>query len=243
LPARWRTYSSCWLLSEAREVTVPTLTVLKMAAKGKGKAYRWILVHQDYPHDWCLVWPFFRDKHGRGWLSHNGETGYAHRFMCRLVKGEPPTPLHGAAHSCGNGEGGCVNPRHLSWKTQAENLADCAIHGTQPKHRLGPKGHFTWEQVETIRERLLAETQLQIANSLGVSESTISDIARRKHYANPPTHNFWTEEEDTRLREAILRGENFTQAAVSVGRPVKATTARAYRIGLRSGQPPTRTVQ
>ena len=55
--------------------------------------------------------------------------------------------------------------------------------------------------------------------------------------------NHWSPDEDAALREAIGRGENFTQAAVSVGRPVKATTARAYRIGLRSGQPPTITFQ
>lgn len=38
-----------------------------MSVKGEGKAYKWILAHQDYPHkDWCLIWPFSRDKHGRG---------------------------------------------------------------------------------------------------------------------------------------------------------------------------------
>jgi hypothetical protein len=205
--------------------------------KGEGIAYKWMLAHRDYPHDeWCLIWPYFLDKNGRGWLTHNGERGYAHRFMCRLTHGDPPSTAHGAAHSCGNGHTGCVNPRHLSWKTQGENLADCIVHGTQPKHHLGPRGHFTYEQAQAIKARLGNETQLEIAKSLGVSESTISDIARGKHYARPPVHNFWTPDEDAKLRDALSRGMSFSQTAKFVGRPFSATYGRASRLGLKSAQ-------
>jgi hypothetical protein len=48
----------------------------------------------------------------------------AHRAMCRLIHGNPPTPKHQAAHSCGNGRRGCVHPGHLRWATDAENRAE-----------------------------------------------------------------------------------------------------------------------
>lgn len=46
------------------------------------------------------------------------------RHMCKLKNGDPPTPDHEAAHSCGNGKHGCINPNHLRWATDAENMAD-----------------------------------------------------------------------------------------------------------------------
>ena len=210
-----------------------------MAVKGDGKTHNWIQDHQNYPHDdWCLIWPFFRDKNGRGVISVGGKRQYAHRAMCRIVHGEPPSPEHGTAHSCGNGHLGCVNPNHLSWKTQAENLKDCAQHGTQPRHHLGPRGHFSQEEVAQIRRLLQTQTQLSIAQLYGVTESTISDIARGRYYARPPKIDYWTPDEDAKLKEAIARGYNFRKAAEFIGRPHGATTARAYRIGLKSGTPP-----
>jgi hypothetical protein len=193
------------------------------------------MTHRSYPHDrWCLIWPFFRDKHGRGVLHQEGEH-YAHRLMCKLVKGEPPTPGHGTAHSCGAGHLGCVNPHHLSWKTQAENLGDCAEHGTQPKNRVGARGHFSKHEVEQIRRLLETHTHLAIARMYRVTESTISDIARGRYYAREPKLNFWTPEEDAKIKDCMERGLNFRQMAAELGRPMPAVTGRAYRIGLRSG--------
>lgn len=33
--------------------------------------------------------------------------------MCELVYGKPPMPKHQAAHNCGKGNLGCINPKHL----------------------------------------------------------------------------------------------------------------------------------
>lgn len=212
-----------------------------MAIKGEGKAYKWILAHKDYPHDdWCLVWPFARDKHGRGMLGFDGATYWAHRFMCRLVKGDPPTADHTAAHTCGNGHGGCINPHHLDWKTQAENLEDCREHGTLVRHHGGNVRRVLPEEIKAILGARGFKTQAQLAARYGVSEGTISDIWHGRSHTGQSKINHWTPEEDARLKGAIERGLNFTQAAVTVGRPVGATSARAYRLGLKSGQPPTR---
>lgn len=216
----------------------PTLTVLKMAAKGEGKSYQWLLAHVDYRGDDCLKWPFGGDpKSGRGALQHNGIKRWAHRWMCMLAHGEPPTPKHTAAHECGKGHEGCINPRHLKWKTQAENLADCARHGTQPKHTYGSKGLLTRTQAAEIREQRGVRTQAQLAADFGVSEGAINDIWRGRTHARPSKIDFWSPEETEKLKAVLDQGLNFRQAAVHVGRPMKATIAYAYRIGLKSGQP------
>lgn len=201
----------------------------------------WILAHQSYPHEnWCLIWPFYRDKNGRGVIELDGEH-YAHRLMCKMAKGEPPTPEHGTAHSCGGGHLGCINPRHLSWKTQGENLEDCLAHGTQPKTSFGPRGHFSPHEVEEIRRLLKTKTHRAIAQHYKVTESTISDIARGRYYARPSKIKFWTPEEDDHLRDCVKRGLSFPEMSREIGRPLSAITGHAYRLGLKSGRPPNRT--
>ena len=212
------------------------------ANKGKGKSFAWLEAHVGYQGDDCLKWPFGGDpKSGRGVLQHNGVKRWAHRWMCILAHGEPPTPAHKAAHDCGNGHLGCINQRHLKWKTQKENLADCAIHGTQPKHYDGNQGRITSAQAAQILGSRGVKTMRELAAEFDVSEGTINDIWRGRTHARPSKIDHWAPEEDAKLREAVALGYNFRKAAAFVGRPHGATMGRAYRIGLRSGQPPTRT--
>lgn len=208
-----------------------------MAVLGETRTQEWLLKHLNYSHeDWCLIWPFFRDKYGRGVINNDGRH-YAHTQMCELANGPAPTPEHGCAHSCGNGHLGCINPNHLSWKTQADNLEDCRAHGTQPKNRVGNQGHFSPEQIAEIRRLLHTETQLAIAHRYAVTESTISDIARGRYYSRPSKIKHWTPEEDEKIRDCIRRGLNFPQMAKEIGRSAGAVMGRTYRIGLSSGVP------
>lgn len=73
-----------------------------------GSLMDWLLAHQDFTGDECLKWPFADDGKGYGVVKVDGRQQYAHRIMCTLVNGEPPTDLHETAHSCGNGHLGCV---------------------------------------------------------------------------------------------------------------------------------------
>jgi hypothetical protein len=206
-----------------------------MSIKGEGKAYKWILAHKDYPHDdWCLVWPFARDKHGRGMMGFNGNSYWAHRFMCRLVNGDPPTADHTAAHSCGNGHGGCVNPHHLNWKTQAENLEDCRAHGTLVRHHGGNVRRILPEEVRAIRDARGFQTQCQLAAKFGVSEGTISDIWHGRSHNDNSKISHWTEEEDASLADALSQKMSFSQAAKLVGRSFGAVYSRSRRLGLKS---------
>lgn len=84
----------------------------------------------SYDGENCLTWPYGRDPGGYAQFNWGGRKRKVHRIVCEEVNGDAPTDTHEAAHECGKGHLGCVSPRHLSWKTRAENEADKKRHGT-----------------------------------------------------------------------------------------------------------------
>lgn len=138
-------------------------------------SHEWILAHARYSGDDCLPWPFTRDWQGRGLLGVHGKIRKAHRVMCEAAHGPAPTKLHHAAHECGNGHLGCINPRHLSWKTKEENARDRIRHGHPGGNRNGPQTLFTPLQVEELRRHLRAGVSVtKIAAQMGVARSVIT---------------------------------------------------------------------
>lgn len=95
-----------------------------MSRAGHGEAQRFVRSVAAHTGTECLFWPFGRDKDGYGTVRNKGQKRGAHRVVCEMVHGEAPSGEHEAAHSCGNGHLGCVNPIHLSWKTHAQNTAE-----------------------------------------------------------------------------------------------------------------------
>jgi hypothetical protein len=207
-----------------------------MAERGSGKTIQWIRNHVSYPHeDWCLIWPFSTTR-GYGHFSYLRKGYYAHRFMCELSKGTAPSDVHEAAHSCGDSS--CVNPHHLSWKTPTENGLDCRKHGTHVRSRYGSAGKITMEQAETIRGFKGIKTLRELADEYGVSESAISNVWVGKTHYRPSKVNHWTAKEDNIIRDGVAHGLNFAQlAALFPSRTHSGVTGRAYRLGLKSGQP------
>lgn len=138
--------------------------------KGKGKAFEWLAAHVNYQGKDCLQWPFSRDgRVGRGRVGYNGVQYWAHRLMCILAHSEPPTHQHQAAHECGKGHFGCVNPRHLSWKTNSENQIDRRKTGSMLRNNYGKGGALTPEQQAEIISLKGKMTQVGIAAKFGVS--------------------------------------------------------------------------
>lgn len=105
----------------------PLVCFLPMATRGVPMRYYRETV-LTYRGDDCLTWPFATTPNGYGQIRLDGRMQSVHRLACCHVNGPAPTPKHEAAHNCGNGNKGCCNPRHLSWKTHAENMADIPIH-------------------------------------------------------------------------------------------------------------------
>jgi hypothetical protein len=146
---------------------------------GKGKPMQWLVAHADHPGEDCLVWPFARRSDGYANLS----TGPAHRVMCKLAHGNPPTDAHHAAHSCGYGKGGCVNPKHLRWATALENSADKELHGTQARGERHGAAKITAKQVIEVRRRWGGgETQASLARAFGLKFQSVWEIVHRRNW-------------------------------------------------------------
>ena len=131
----------------------------------------------------CIKWPFGTDGHGYGVIAIGGVSQKAHRYICKVVHGEPPTAKHEAAHSCGNGHLGCVNPNHLSWKTHKSNHEDRISHGTSNRGEMNGSSALSRDAVADIRRLKNIKTQSEIAKQFGVSREAISHIHRRTTWA------------------------------------------------------------
>lgn len=199
----------------------------------KSKVADWLKAHVDYPHDFCLVWPFYRNPNGYGMCRFGDKSRWAHRLMCEMAHGSPPTLEHEAAHSCGNGDGGCCNPRHLSWKTPTENRRDSIEHGTSIRVRRGRSRRLSDAQVVEIKSLKGKLTQQEIADRYGISQPMVRAIFTGRAYGKPPKLKYWKPEEDAKLREALTINRPYREVAEIVGRSPSECSRRACRLGLR----------
>lgn len=153
------------------------------AASSAGEPIAFIAKAIDTDTDDCVVWPFSKNDQGYGRLWIDGELCRAHRVVCAAVHGEPPTPEHHAAHLCGKGHLGCINHRHLAWKTKTENEADKLAHGTHNRGERCGTAKLTESQVHEIRRLRGVMPLTEIADRFGVSRPTISEIQNRRKWA------------------------------------------------------------
>lgn len=147
----------------------------------KQTSHDWLVAHVGYAGEGCLIWPFSAVD-GYGEFGHRRKMHYAHRYMCELVHGPAPSPQHMAAHTCGNGNKGCVHPQHVQWKTWSENAYDRTAHGTQAN---GKRGKLTLEQAERIRALRGQKTQAEIAEMFGITRSNVGYVQRGRTHTNP----------------------------------------------------------
>src|SRR5215471_9975359 len=133
----------------------------------------------------CLFWPYGRDQFGYGKVAGVPQSDRAHRLICIKFYGDPPTPAHEAAHNCGNGHLGCVNPLHLQWKTHGQNCHDTSMHEMSARGEWQGTTKLSEGEVRRIR-KLIADKELtykKIAQLFGVGYGTISDIAQGKTWS------------------------------------------------------------
>lgn len=140
----------------------------------------WIMAHLNYDGVGCLSWPFGRSPDGRATVRFKGRQGWAARVICQLVNGPPPFNGAEAAHSCGKGHLGCVNPKHLRWATKLENEADKMLHGTIARGEHQGSSKMTDGKVRAIREFARTCSQHVIADLFGIAQVTVSRIVARK---------------------------------------------------------------
>jgi len=151
-----------------------------------GEPLRWLLAHVDHDGDDCLIWPYARTGGGKGYAAVviDKRTKGAHRIMCGLAHDDAPSKDHQAAHSCGRGHEGCVNPGHLSWKTPKENSDDKYVHGTMVRGEVQHSSRMKPHDIKTIRaRRARGDFATDIADEYGVSSTSIYAIDRGKNWA------------------------------------------------------------
>lgn len=155
---------------------------LVLLRKPNGTQVQWLRDHLTHTGDECLIWPFRKNMDGyAGNILYLEKQIDGCRLMCILAHGDPPTPKHQSAHSCGKGHLGCINPEHLSWKTVQENQADRIIHETTTRGTKHWKASLTESQVLEIRSS--SEPQSYLAKKYGIGQPTVSHIKSRKYWA------------------------------------------------------------
>jgi hypothetical protein len=140
-----------------------------------GVPLRWIVAHVSHTGETCLIWPF--GYAGKGYASAvwvDGAPILACRYMCQAAHGAPPSDQHHAAHSCRNGQNGCIHPGHLRWATPAENEADKIMHGTKIIGTAQRGAKLDDEKVRSIRAA--SGTQQAIADRFGVSRNAVRQV-------------------------------------------------------------------
>jgi hypothetical protein len=151
----------------------------------QGVPVQWLLDHVSHEGSECLIWPFARLAAGYGTVAVDGKTVTAHRQMCRVAHGEPPTPKHNAAHACGNGFGGCVHPRHLRWATPSENQMDKVEHGRATRGERNAAHKLTVVDVLYIRKtyRPGVVTLKSLADEFGLNKTCVHKIVKGESWA------------------------------------------------------------
>ncbi len=145
----------------------------------QGEPLAWLRSAININTDCCIPWPYHVGQGGYGYLSYWGRDQPAHRVSLILASGENPDDLV-AAHSCKLRA--CVNPRHLSWKTQSENMLDRVRDGTDNRGEKHPFVKLSDQQVEEIKKD--PRPQRAIAAEYGISQPTVSKLKlgqRRAH--------------------------------------------------------------
>lgn len=98
-----------------------------------GAGALWIKLFSAYEGDECIVYPFVTAACPRGVVTFNFKAMPAHRAMCIKVNKLPPEPGMMALHRCGNGDKGCVTPKHLYWGDAQNNADDAVEHANTGK--------------------------------------------------------------------------------------------------------------
>jgi hypothetical protein len=197
---------------------------MKRAANGTG--HRWLVEHATHKGEECLVWPFACSTPGYGAFSIGKTRLAAHRFMCELAHGTPPSAEYEAAHSCGNRR--CVNPEHLSWKTRQDNQFDRTRHGTQT---VAGRQKISHRQVEQIRQLKGIETSIATAARYGITESNVRLIQEGKTWRTEGRKHamLLRPEQVIAIRKAATSKSDY-QIAKEMG--LKRSSVRRVRVGV-----------
>lgn len=148
-----------------------------------GVPLRWLEENKYCNSDECLIWLFSLFPDGYGQVRYKGRSQNASRVMCIFSHGKPIYQGLEAAHSCGKGHLGCVNPKHLRWDTPKGNCLDKLEHGTDTRGEKNWNAKLTVDAVREIRRAYSDATKESLAEKFGVHVTTIRDIFKGRTWA------------------------------------------------------------
>lgn len=134
--------------------------------------------HGQGPKGTCWEWQRGRIQTGYGHFRARGRRCTTHRLAFLLTKDYWPG-LH-VCHSCDNPP--CCNPDHLFEGTPHDNRQDAMAKGRTTLGERDGMSKLTDDQVREIRSICATGGRFQhsIAKQFGVTQTVISQIARRK---------------------------------------------------------------
>lgn len=142
----------------------------------------WRFYDQIGPDDGeCWPWTGHALAAGYGRIAIDGRTWLA-THLALTISGEPRPDGQYALHRCDNPR--CVNPAHLWWGTQAENMKDMAAkgRGRAPRGSRNPNAKLTEADVREIRATPGPASAL--AAKFRIDRSKICRIRNRKAWAH-----------------------------------------------------------
>lgn len=133
----------------------------------------------------CMIWQGPKTYKGYGTIRMDGKKIRVHRIVCKETYGPPPDEKPLALHSCDTPP--CVNPAHLRWGSNRENIADMDARGRGRRPIIRGEQHvrskLTEADVVAIRAmRAQGVRTKTIALQFGVAARTIAAIAQRKKW-------------------------------------------------------------
>lgn len=136
------------------------------------------LIEQGARAGACLVRRRSQHKQGYSWVYIGKASLLAHRIVL-IAKTKRVGKV--ARHTCDNTE--CIEPTHLIWGTQVENMQDMVERG-RANHARGErhgKAKLTAQQVQEIRDRAAVGgpgTKAALSREYGVCDGYISQLCK-----------------------------------------------------------------
>ena len=155
------------------------MTILDVSALDKTEA-RFLAKIAPPDENGCMLWQARVAPNGYGTFWYLGRRVFAHRYSAGMLDLPPEIVTRHTCHTPA-----CVNPEHISFGSQADNMRDMVEADRQAKGVDHGRAKLTEEQVIEIRRRYTAGgvTYRALGDEFGVAQHTISDIVRRKIWA------------------------------------------------------------
>lgn len=131
--------------------------------------------------DDCWNWTYIKNPGGHGRMWASGRNTLASHIALHM-DGKPRPSGLAALHSCDNPA--CVNPKHLRWGTQTENIADRVSRNRSGAAHGERNGAAKLNAADVLKIRADQRSSRVVAALFGVSQVMVCKIKTGKAWAH-----------------------------------------------------------